>query len=209
MLNGEKPVDGQLVIEIEKPPVSLQAKSTRKNELKDFVVNKLKDARYFLSGDVKISIDWYVHEQKRYETSSSADIDNIIKPLLDSLCGPQGIIIDDNQVQSITCSWMDCYDYENEKLIIDVGFLPSDFIPKNGLFFVNVYGDLYMPLWESWDKKTQNQLVDSLKERLLLRHQMLLKSGIDYYDSRAKNMMPVQRVFHKGRLNGFTLKDKI
>lgn len=111
-----------------------KAKSDRRSEFKEFVVEELKSVSFLLSGDVKISIEWYSHEQKRYETTASTDIDNIIKPLLDSLCGPDGIMIDDNQVQSIDCNWFDYDDIENEKLVVVVEFSPSEFVLKEGFF---------------------------------------------------------------------------
>lgn len=206
MLNGENPSeDGRFSFEIKRSPVSLQAKPDRKSEFKEFVVEQLKSVSFLLSGDVKVSIEWYTHEQKRYETSASADIDNIIKPLLDALCGPNGIMIDDNQVQSICCNWFDYDDTENEKIIVKVEFSPSDFVLKEGLFFINVHQHLYMPLWESLDKKAQQLMVDSFVKMLKIREEMVA-AGIDYYQGKA--VMSVQRVFHKGRLDGFVLKDK-
>ena len=185
--------------------MSLQAKSDRRSEFKEFAVEELKSVSFLLSGDVKISIEWYSHEQKRYETTASADIDNIIKPLLDSLCGPDGIMIDDNQVQSIGCNWFDYDDIENEKLVVVVEFSPSEFVLKEGLFFVNVHQHLYMPLWESLDKKAQKLMAESFVKMIEIREQMVAV-GIDYYQ--AKAVMSVQRVFHKWRLDGFVLKDK-
>lgn len=206
MLDGERPSeDGRFSFEIKRPPVSLQAKSDKRSEFKEFVVEQLKSVSFLLSGDVKISIEWYTHEQKRCETTASADIDNIIKPLLDSLCGPNGIMIDDNQVQSIGCNWFDYDDPENEKLVVVVEFSPSDFVLKEGLFFVNVHQHLYMPLWESLDKKAQKLMAESFVKMLEIREQMVA-AGVDYYQ--AKAVMSVQRVFHKGRLDGFVLKDK-
>jgi Holliday junction resolvase RusA-like endonuclease len=138
-LNGKKPPQcGHIKFEVDKSPVSLQAKPNKKNDLKKFIYRLLKDAEYFLTGDVKIEIEWHVHEQKRYEADTSADIDNIIKPLLDSLCGPSGILIDDNQVQCVTCSWLDVYDFESEKIYISINYLDDEFIAKEGLIFINV-----------------------------------------------------------------------
>ncbi|MCI5130534.1 MAG: RusA family crossover junction endodeoxyribonuclease [Candidatus Electrothrix sp. EH2] len=75
--------------------------------------------------------------KKRYETDTSADIDNIIKPLLDSLCGPSGILIDDNQVQCVTCYWLDTSDYESEKINISIDYIDDEYISKEGLIFIN------------------------------------------------------------------------
>ena len=52
-------------------------------------------------------IEWTVHEQDRYESDAAPDVDNILKPLLDGLCGPEGVLIDDCQVQAVDCRWID------------------------------------------------------------------------------------------------------
>jgi len=53
------------------------------------------DCGYLPLGDVKVSIEWTLHEQDPYESDAAPDVDNILKPLLDVLCGPDGILIDD------------------------------------------------------------------------------------------------------------------
>jgi len=80
---GTKPPEfGSIEFDIDMAPVSLQAKSQRKSNLKAFVTSIVEQAGFLLSGDVKVQIEWSVHEQKRYETNASADTDNVIKPLL-------------------------------------------------------------------------------------------------------------------------------
>ncbi|KHT56813.1 hypothetical protein RJ43_00020 [Alteromonas macleodii] len=207
MLNGETPPEsGLFFFEVERAPVSLQANPNKKMEFKEFITSKLEKVSFMLTGDIKISIEWFIHEKKRYETSSSADIDNIIKPLMDSLCGPQGIMVDDNQVQSVNCHWLDYHDLEKEKIVITVEFFPTDFVLKEGLFFVEVDKNLYMPLWESLDKKAQKAMVELYEQGIKIRDMMVANAGFDYYS--AKSVMAGQRVFHKGRLEGFVLKKK-
>ena len=95
------PESGEIKFIIDRPPVSLQSKGNRKKKFKEHVAAKVDTAGFLLSGDVSVRIQWSVHEQKRYETCTSADVDNIVKPLLDAICGPKGILIDDNQVQAV------------------------------------------------------------------------------------------------------------
>ena len=205
----EPPQYGNLEFWINKPPVSLQAKSSRKNELKKHISTIIENAEYYLSGDVKIGIEWHVHEQKRYETDTSADTDNIIKPLLDALCGPSGILIDDNQVQSITCSWVDSYQYQCEKIHITVDFFDDEFIKKDGLIFINIENSLCLPFNDNNDTKVKRIILESWTKMFEVKNQ-LLSNDLSYYD--AKGVMPIQRVFHKSRLNGYKIvpiKEKI
>ena len=121
-LTDSPPESGKIEFSIERAPVSLQAKGKRKREFKKQVAARVEKAGFLLSGDVRVHMQWHVHEEKRYETSTSADIDNIIKPLLDAICGPKGILIDDNQVQSIQCFWVDSYVYDREKIDIRIKY---------------------------------------------------------------------------------------
>lgn len=206
MLAGNKPNEwGRLEFEINKAPVSLQANSAKRTEFKNYIVSLVQNAKYLLSGDVKVFIEWYIHEQKRYETSSSADVDNIIKPLLDALTGPKGIMIDDSQVQTVSCNWIDSYSYDIERIVVNVEYSPDEFLPKEGLVFVKVQEHLYMPFSENIAKDSMISMLDIFEKMFSLRNELIEKSN-DYYS--ANMVMSVQRVFHKGRLGGFSLKTR-
>ncbi len=206
MLTGNKPNEfGHLKFEINKAPVSLQANSVRKTEFKNHIASLVQNAKYLLSGDIKVFIEWYIHEQKRYETSSSADVDNIIKPLMDALSGPGGIMIDDSQVQSVSCNWIDSYSYGTKRIVVNVEYSPDEFLPKEGLVFVKVQEYLYMPFSENIPRDAMRNMLDIFEKMFTLRNELIDK-GNDYYS--AKMVMSVQRVFHKGRLGGFSLKTR-
>ena len=103
-LGIEPPQSNNLSIVIDLPPVSLQATGESKRAFIRKVREQCSCYSFLLTSDVQIGVTWHIHEQERYETDRSPDVDNILKPLLDGLCGPEGILIDDNQVQSISCS---------------------------------------------------------------------------------------------------------
>ena len=84
--------------EIPTAPVSQQATSDSKAGLKSQVQAIISKANLFLTGEVRVNIDWMVHDRIRYETDQAPDIDNVIKPTLDAITGPSGILIDDCQV---------------------------------------------------------------------------------------------------------------
>ena len=202
-ISGNKPpLYGHIKFEINKAPVSLQAKRNKRDDLKKSISKLLEGSEYFLTGDVKIEIEWHVHEQKRYETDTSADIDNIIKPLLDSLCGPSGILIDDNQVQCVTCSWLDTYDYEPEKIYVSVNYMDDEFISKEGLVFINVENNLCLPFNEKNPDEVQKIILKQWLNMFSSKKE-LISHGLGYYDT--KGVMPIQRVFHKSRVTSFNI----
>lgn len=198
---GKKPPEhGEIVFEIKRSPVSLQSKSAKKNEFKEFVFSLIKGAGFLLSGDVKIIIEWQITEQHRYEHSNAYDVDNIIKPLLDSMSGPEGILVDDNQVQSIECYWMDIYQEQDEKLIVTIKYMNDEWLYKDGLEFVVFENNLCLPLWSNLKKEHQILFIESYRAGLELKNNALA-AGMDYMHASLGS--PIQRVFHKGRLKGF------
>lgn len=148
-LGKEPPEYGEIVFEVERSPVSLQSKSAKKREFKEFVSSIVKEAGFLLSGDVKIIIEWRVTEQHRYENSSAYDVDNIVKPLLDSMSGPDGVLVDDNQVQSIECYWTDIFRDPDEKLIVTMKYVSDEWLPKDGLEFIVFENNLCLPIWSN------------------------------------------------------------
>lgn len=98
---------GRVIIESSIPPVSLQATSARKREFKALLSEAIgKNTTTHFVHDVKVEFTWKIEEQRRYETHIVADLDNLLKPLLDAATGPTGVLIDDNQVQQIGASWI-------------------------------------------------------------------------------------------------------
>lgn len=201
-LGKEPPEYGEIVFEINRSPVSLQSKSEKKNEFKDFVSSIVKGAGFLLSGDVKLLIEWRVTEQHRYEHASAYDVDNIIKPLLDSISGPDGVLVDDNQVQSIECYWTDIYHDPDEKLIVTIKYVNDEWLPKEGLEFLSFEGNLCLPIWNNIKPEYQKIFIERYRSGIEFKNQAL-EAGIEYYQ--AKLGMPIQRVFHKGRLAGFKI----
>lgn len=199
-LGKEPPEYGEIVFDVARSPVSLQSKSEKKRIFKEFVSSIVANAEFLLSGDVKIIVEWRVTEQHRYEHSSAYDVDNIIKPLLDSISGPEGVLVDDNQVQSIECYWTDIYHESDERLIVTIKYVPDEWLPKAGLEFLLFEGNLCLPIWGNMRLEHQKIFIDCYKRGIDFK-KSALESGIDYYQ--AKLAMPIQRVFHKGRLQGF------
>jgi Holliday junction resolvase RusA-like endonuclease len=199
MVQMEPPEGGELLLTISEKPVSQQSSRVEKDRFAQLISQQVADLGYLLSGDVKIWIEWYVHEQDRYESDAAPDVDNILKPLLDALCGPGGLLIDDCQVQEVGCNWLDSYD-RSQSVEIRVRFRVDEFIDKEGLCFVHLGKGLCFPMDLTIPPEATLLMVEHLCQRLEAREK-IFELGNEYYN--AKYIMPVQRFFHRSRVQRF------
>ena len=184
-------------------PVSLQA-SRRKKEVVTSQIHRITSAyNFILVGDVQIDIEWHIHEQNRYESDSSADVDNIIKPILDALCGPKGILVNDCQVQAISCRWID-WESDNQEIIIRIQmFFNDEWLLKSGLIFTHMgKGICYPILLNDIDPKYTLVILENLESKIARRDELMSK-GMSYYH--AQGVMSIQRVFHISRVQDFDI----
>ncbi len=201
---NKPPEYGVLEFSVITEPVTLQAKEKKKQKLKNAIHQVVKGAKYYLSGDVQIEIEWLVHERERYETDSSPDVDNTVKPMLDALCGQHGILIDDCQVQAISCHWID-WTRNNHQINFRIKFFPDEWTLKDSLLFVDFGNNLCFPVHSNWTKEAKEIILDAVERMLQFRKDLERQTG-DYYI--AKSVMPIQRLFHKSRLNGHNIIKK-
>jgi Holliday junction resolvase RusA-like endonuclease len=187
---------GEATISVTTSPVSLQAKSNKKENLKNTIHNHFLNFDEIIISDIKVEIIWYCRTQERYETDKIADIDNIVKPILDSLCGEGGIIIDDNQVQTITAYWLDIWCGE-EYFDINIKCFDTSFIKRSDLAYFEIRPNLYLP----YNYRLEKNLIE--KNISLLTFQFdtfdkLMKTGKGY--DVARGILPCMRLFHKSRI---------
>ncbi|MDF2047275.1 RusA family crossover junction endodeoxyribonuclease [Microbacterium sp. Kw_RZR3] len=98
---------GWVRVEATVAPLSLQAGAGRRQGLKNALGSALSvGADFLFTHDVEVTLEWFATERDRYQTHVAADLDNVLKPLIDAATGPTGVMIDDNQVQSIRASWL-------------------------------------------------------------------------------------------------------
>ena len=190
------PEFGELTLSFSLQPVSLQSSSRKKEFIKNEIRKTTSKLKYLLSGDVKVEIQWILHEQERYESGESPDIDNIIKPILDGISGPNGILIDDCQVQTIWSHWLDWTKNEHQ-INIEIRYRADEFVAKSNLIFVNIGRKLYMPFHTDLDKEANKLIIESLLQMMKLKKEVMDETG-DYYLT--KFFHSGQRVFHKNRV---------
>lgn len=199
----EPPEFGLIEFTADVTPVSLQAPGERRRRLQEKVREIVRSVKYLLTGEVQINIEWFLHEKERYESVSSPDVDNVIKPLLDAISGPDGLIINDCQVQAVTCHWVD-WVRNDQQLIFQVRFMPDLWVHKERLKFVHFGKGLCFPLEGNVPEKEKSMLVQMVQKMLTARDK-LDSEGIDYYQSRI--VLPAQKFFHRARLRGFAVVD--
>ena len=196
----EKPPEsGSLHFTVPLEPISVQASSARIRKAKKGIQSHLPSTQFLLSGDVSIEIEWWIHEADRYESAAAVDVDNILKPLLDVLCGPGALLIDDNQVQSVRCSWID-WTSHGQAVDLQIRFRTDEFVQKDELVFVEIEKSLCMPINRGLPPKFLTVLLDAFQWQFDQRR-LWQGRGYDYYQS--KGFMSIQRVFHTSRLQQF------
>ncbi len=128
-------------------PVSLQASPDKKNEFREVIRRKIENIDSILTGEVSIIVEWYCDAQERKITDGYADIDNILKPIIDGLCGSGGILLDDSQVQHISCSWIGMgVGYAENSISVRIRY-DIDFIKKkDGLVLLEIEHPVYFPI---------------------------------------------------------------
>ena len=194
----------ELRFDINQRPPSSRRSNDYSKKIKELIKEKTKDKTFLFIGEVKIDIEWFVHPQLRFETASTPDVDNIIKPIIDGLCGPDSILVDDCQVQSVSCSWIDTTDYDQSfSCTVEPHFIDDRF-NKAGLKFVNIKSDLCFPINEN----EENEFIeDTLKVCLrgINYKEKISKEINDYFFASMK--MPLLKFFHKERLGRFEVEN--
>lgn len=198
----------EIVIDFEAGPVSQGANRKTKASLRELIQGKLQTFNFLLSGDVKIEILWTVHPIKRYESPNAIDMDNIIKPILDSMSGPNGILIDDTQVQEITSYWVDWENMESDKLTVTIKYIEDHLVLKDQLEFVHYGRGLCLPV----PKPRYLDESKRTKESELKFKRMVINKAIKMWDNFQKSVdsgiawttavavLPQQRVFHSNKV---------
>ncbi|MFC8956181.1 RusA family crossover junction endodeoxyribonuclease [Streptomyces sp. NPDC057101] len=183
-------------------PVSLQAGPVRKAGFKDALASAVRTATTgVFTHDVEVSLVWYIEESRRYQTHLVADIDNVLKPILDAVTGLDGIMIDDNQVQSIRASWMTPGPRAGFELQF-TALRADDYLSREGLSFVEFGADRCYLLPRA-ERSVQAVIVRAYREALA-GHRHMLDTGIS--EDVARSVLPSVRPFPRARLGQFEVR---
>ena len=86
--------------------LTVQSKNSIKQELLQLIQAEIGQFKWISYGPVWIELTWFIDAADRQETDVIGDLDNITKPILDSLTGLSGIMVDDTQTKSIYTKWL-------------------------------------------------------------------------------------------------------
>lgn len=109
-------------------PVSVQNANEKKLSMRADIHKVTAGCPFLITGPVFVEIDYYCGYLKRLKNHGVYDLDNILKPLLDSLSGLNGILLDDTQVERVSVNWIDSP--HNDEVHIGLRYLPLYFVPK-------------------------------------------------------------------------------
>ena len=188
---------GRVIVTSTVSPISLQAKHVRVGVFKAALRKAIStNTDFLLTHDVEVTLTLFVTEKDRYQTHTAADLDNVIKPLLDAATGPDGIMIDDNQVQSIRASWMTPgplgvgFELDFQALMLD------DVVTRAGTAFVEFSADRCYIL-PGIQPEVWPWLVSRYRAMLEARQEMLDRGIVEDV---ADRVLPVGRPFPRQRL---------
>ncbi|WP_081650675.1 RusA family crossover junction endodeoxyribonuclease [Paucidesulfovibrio longus] len=176
-------------------PVSFQGGGTKKALIKEMLQAQTIEIPWIWVEDVEVQIEWRINDLERYEYPKTPDLDNILKPIIDALCGPNGIIIDDCQIVSITATclggFVEGYNGFDVSLFFpDIYFQNNRYILKNNLEFVDIGQGLFVPI-----------------DRLSSQNNEYIKKFLVWANSRHANRdegsMMLNRFYHKSRVMDF------
>ena len=186
---------------IPQSPPSQQSSAKVKRQFQETIKQMLSEVGFIITSDVQVSIEWLLPEYQRYESDKTPDVDNILKPLLDALGGPEGIIVDDSQVQALEVKWIE-WENPEERVDVSISYEEDFTLPKDAIAFVKIPNTgLSWPFNQRLPVETLLVLFDTW-ETMFKSKQKLLSMGIPYGIARA--VLPQQRMFHVSRTKGFT-----
>lgn len=139
-------------------PIPYGAGARKREELRASVQALLNNQFYF-NGNVRLGITLYLDVQSVLEESDQADLDNYAKAILDALKGPDGILLDDTQVQTLTISWINKFS-ASPSFEVEVQASPDDFILKPVSFY-EMPDQLWWPVSQkAWEQGAAEALSD-------------------------------------------------
>jgi Holliday junction resolvase RusA-like endonuclease len=182
-------------------PVSLQGSSEARTRLREMVQEQTQRLDLHLTGEVELQVEWLLHEKHRWDTPGvlrSPDLDNIVKPVLDGLCGPRGVLIDDCQLQTLMCTWIDWPNEAEQQLSLRLRPLMVDESVSGGPIIGLEMSD--GPCWVTTDDlppEIHMRMLDFVRTSREVYEEML-GQGVPPQD--AKYFLPAARRFHRRQL---------
>ena len=186
--------------------ISAQSRKVLVDSLNSQIHNELQKFQWLTCGKVQIEIHWYLNAVERQETDKVGDLDNITKPLIDTLCGFSGILIDDSQINSIHSTWITRRSDLSENFVrLIINFINDWTVMKENLYFLQTNQAIYTPL--NFDINNVESLTGI---KLFLEAWMSKRAAADWFKILGNNvdrfLIYSEYEFHRTRLSGFDSK---
>lgn len=200
----EESARAEVTIELEfERIVSMQSKTQRQRDLISLIHDELKKFQWVISDSVTIEMTWYLNAVERQETDKVGDLDNITKPLLDSLTGENGILIDDAQIGSIHTYWMSRNELKADNIVrIKLSFNNDYCFNKSDLIFIKYEGAVCTPM--NVDFNSHKSMFGALAVIKVRKFHRFSAEKIKQLGSNVDRFLIVSSYdIHRTRLNGF------
>lgn len=210
---GLNPMFGDWQHRFDFAPISYVAGGVKRAAFREAIQAELKN-KFFYTNEVRLDIVLHLDVQTVLETDETADVDNYAKAILDGLKGPNGILLDDTQVQALTIYWLDSYGRDRTYFEVSISSSPDDFMLKPVEFYEMADG-LWYPhgrrMWSDGGQEDQSdrnhyagllilEVMSSVKRDA--RH-LFRKSGMDRLRAYQQGMYVSSsaRGFHRSRID--------
>lgn len=145
----EECMDSQLRFEIsfENHIPTAQSKEKVKQQLLSTLSRTLQQFKWIIFGPVWVELEWYIDSADRQETDAVGDLDNITKPLLDTFCGIEGLMIDDSQIKSLDTRWFAKNGQQPHSFVkMNVRYLNEEVFFKEKLWLIQYNNAMCFPI---------------------------------------------------------------
>jgi len=200
----EESASAEVTIELEfERIVSMQSKTQRQRDLISLIHDELNKFQWVISDSVTIEMTWYLNAVERQETDKVGDLDNITKPLLDSLTGENGILIDDAQIGSIHTYWLSRNELKADNIVrIKLSFNNDYCFNKSNLIFIQYAGAVCTPM--NVDFSSHKSMFGALAVIKACKLRRFSAEKIKQLGSNTDRFLIVSSYdIHRTRLNGF------
>ncbi|GAA2351947.1 hypothetical protein [Dactylosporangium salmoneum] len=137
--------DGQLTFSLEVEPVSLQAKKTARAAFDAALAATLAAFDFVIDSQVALSVRQWAVPRRRWESDVEPDLDNWLKPLIDSFVGADRLLVDDSLIRSVEVSWGEG-SVSKSVLRVRLDYDADHRLMKDGLRYIQFPGGLCFPL---------------------------------------------------------------
>ncbi|WP_338648532.1 RusA family crossover junction endodeoxyribonuclease [Flavobacterium sp. KS-LB2] len=205
--NIEEFADSQIKITLRFDKIiSRQSRKTSIDKLSGLIQSELSKFKWIIVGSILVDLTWYLNAVERQETDKIGDIDNITKPIIDSLSGENGVFVDDSQIGGLYSYWITRNDiYEDNVLVIQIKFNNDYVLYKENLKFIQYSNATCMPLNIDLNSKK-----DLFVAKILIASRNKLRKAASIIKSKGTNVdkyfVCSEYEFHRTRLSGFNSK---